>query len=135
MLFNTSSRKDKTNQFLSSFQNSSVIVNSCTINGECIHMELQESNNNLENTTKSHSSSVEEHYELSKFFPWNDGVDYEALCSSLINQILKFNKSNKVTLIHSGKRGGLGHKTGFLYNSIFLALTKRLPIRCILFHK
>lgn len=62
-----------------------------------------------------------------EFYPWNDGYDYKKICVNLVNQIKSFSGP---LLIHNGFPGGLGHKTGFLMQSIIHSLSARQPIRC-----
>lgn len=50
----------------------------------------------------------------SQFFSYKDGIDYDKFCMSLKNQYDQFTGP---VVIHSGYRGGIGHKSIFLFQS------------------
>lgn len=58
------------------------------------------------------------------FFPWNDGFDYEQICTNLIQVLSSFKKSS---IVNSGRYGGLGHKFLTVYNTVTAALVLGRP--------
>lgn len=61
------------------------------------------------------------------FFPWNDNIDYNELCRSIKKQ---FDEFKTPLIIHDGTRGGLGHKSIYIFYSFAYGLLNRRPVKC-----
>lgn len=61
------------------------------------------------------------------FYPWNDGLNYNQICSRLLYHLTH---QPGVILINSSKHGGLGHRFYSLYDAILYALLLKRPLYC-----
>ena len=61
------------------------------------------------------------------FYPWNDGLNYNQICSRLLYHLTH---QPGAILINSSKHGGLGHRFLSIYYSILYALLLKRPLYC-----
>lgn len=61
------------------------------------------------------------------FYPWNDGLNYNQICSRLLYHLTH---QPGAILINSSKHGELGHRFLSIYYSILYALLLKRPLYC-----
>ena len=61
------------------------------------------------------------------FYHWNDGLNYNQICSKLLSVL---SSQNGPIIVSSGLFGGLGHKTLSIYHAILYALILKRPLFC-----
>lgn len=64
------------------------------------------------------------------FFPWNDDIDYEKACNSILSIFRSFKGP---IIVNSGYHGGIGHKFISMYYAISIALLLRRPFYSTIF--
>lgn len=84
--------------------------------------ELSMRNKKFEHTHYSLENDI--HNNTIPFFPWNDGIDYNKVCS----RILALLSRRGPVIINNSHFGGLGHKFLSIFFSISYALLTKRPL-------